>query len=124
MKKFLLLTIVLSAAISISAQTSDSLRSARPDHINILNEKSEYLGYTIKLIPGTTGKYGFDISHVESAALHRFQNPLAFSQKGIQKKEDAYKIAQWIISQYERTGHWVNLVPPHIVNELKINLTN
>ena len=51
---------------------------------------------------------------------HQFQNPLPFSPKGIQKKDDAYKIAQWMIGEYKKTGRWQNIVPPHITRELKI----
>jgi hypothetical protein len=48
---------------------------------------------------------------------HQFQNPLPFSPKGIQKKEDAYKIAQWMIRQYKNAGHGKNIVPAQIAHE-------
>ena len=52
--------------------------------------------------------------------MYQFQNALPFSQKGVQKKEDAYKIAQWIIQDYKKTGHWQNSVSADVARNLKI----
>ena len=52
--------------------------------------------------------------------MHQFENPLPYLPRGIQKKEDAFKIAQWMIRQHAKTGHWENLMSPNIAHELKI----
>ena len=84
----------------------------------------EFQGYLIKLKLGNTEGYGFQLLHDNKVVQHQFDNPLPFSAKGIQKKEDAYKIAQWIINQYLRTGHWENMVPPHAARLLGIQSIN
>ena len=99
----------------------------RPEPVNPMKDKQEYQGYTIRLMPampapGSMGSYGFDILKDNKPVLHQVRNPLPFYPKGIQKKEDAYKIAQWMISEYTNTGHWPKIVPPHIARELKIDV--
>lgn len=125
MKKISLLLIIQMILFACIAQKHESRNVQRPDLVNLLQNKLEYLGYTIQLLPaqpasGSAGSYGFDILKDNKPVVHQFQNPMPFSPSGVQKKEDAYKIAQWIILQYNKTGHWQNIIPPHIARELKV----
>ena len=125
MKKICLLIILQIAVCTLFAQKNEPVNLQRPEPVNPMKDKQEYQGYTIRLmpampIPQSMGSYGFDILKDNKPVVHQFQNPLPFSPKGIQKKEDAYKIAQWMIQEYKKTGHWQNIVPPHIAHELKI----
>lgn len=95
-----------------------------PEPVNPMKDKQEYQGYTIRLMPAlptpqSMGSYGFDILKDNKPVVHQFQSPL-LSPKGLQKKDDAYKVAQWMIREYNKTGHWQTMVPPYIANELKI----
>ena len=105
---------------------SNNVRAQRPpEPVNPQKDKMDYQGYTIRLMPAlptgeSIGSYGFDILKNNKPVVHQFQSPLSTTRKGIQKKEDAYKIAQWMIREFKKNGHWRNMVPPHIANELKI----
>ena len=125
MKKIYLLMILQIIVFTVFAQKNEPVNVQRPEPVNPMKDKQEYQGYTIRLmpamaVPGSMGGYGFDILKDNKPVVHQFQNPLPFSPKGIQKKGDAYKIAQWMIREYKKTGHWQKIVPPHIAHELKI----
>ena len=125
MKKICLLIILQIAVCTLFAQKNEPVKFQRPEPVNPMKDKQEYQGYTIRLmpampVPGSMGSYGFDILKDNKPVVHQFQNTLLFSPKGIQKKDDVYKIAQWMIQEYKNTGHWQNIVPPHMVHELKI----
>ena len=94
--------------------------------VNPVKDKQDYQGYTIMLMPAlptpqSMGSYGFDILKDNLPVVHQSQNASPFMPKGIQKKDDAYKIAQWMIREYKKTGHWQKMLPPHIAHELKLN---
>lgn len=125
MKKIYLLIILQIAVLTLFAQKHEPLNLQRHAPVNPVKDMQEYQGYTIRLIPVMyrsqgMDSYGFDILKDNKPLVHQPHNPLPFSPKGVQKKEDAYKIAQWIIKEYKSTGHWQNTMPPHVANELKI----
>jgi hypothetical protein len=125
MKKIYLLMILQILVFAVFAQKNEPVTVQKPEPVNPMKDKQEYQGYTIRLMPampmpGSMGSYGFDILKDNKPLVHQLRNPLPFSPKGIQKKDDAYKIAQWMIREYKNTGHWQNIVPPHIAHELKI----
>ena len=125
MKKTFLLVVLQVILITLFAQNNVPVTRQLPEPVNPMKDKQDYQGYTIRLMPAlptpqSIGSYGFDILKDDKPVVHQFQNPVPTSPKGIQKKDDAYKIAQWMIREYKKTGHWQNMVPPHIVNELKI----
>lgn len=120
MKKILLILVLHMAALIIHAQKIDPNNILTKVPVVEMNNTRDYSGFTIKLISKNVTGYSFDISAEKNLARH-FQNPLPFSSKGIQKKDDAYKVAQWIINEYKKTGHWENMMPPHIARQLKID---
>jgi hypothetical protein len=120
MKKILLILVLQAATLIIYAQKIDSNSIVRKAAVIDLHNSRDYSGFTIKLIPKNPSCYSFDIFTGTKTLAHHFQNPLPFSPKGVQKREDAYKIAQWIINQYKRTGHWENMMPPHVARQLQI----
>ena len=120
MKKILLTLLLLAAVFINHAQKIDSSNTSTNDVVLAMNNSRIYNGFTIKLISKNITSYSFDIL-AEKSLAHHFQNPLPFARKGIQKKEDAYKVAQWIISEYQKTGHWENMMPPHIARQLQID---
>jgi hypothetical protein len=119
MKKILLILVLHIAALIIHAQKIDSANILTKVPVAEMNNARDYSGFTIKLISKNVTGYAFDILAEKNSARH-FQNPLPFSPKGVQKKEDAYKIAQWIINEYKKTGHWENMIPPHVARQLGI----
>ena len=125
MKKICFLITLQIAVTTLFAQKHEPFNLQKHALVDAAKDTQKYQGYTIRLIPvmhrwQKTGSYGFDIIKENKAQVHQFPNPLPYLPGGVQKKEDAYKIAQWIIKEYLKTGHWQNTMPPHVANELKI----
>jgi hypothetical protein len=91
-----------------------------------MKDKNDYAGYTIRLLPVIPvpgqgrSSLGFVILKGDKPVMHQVQNPLPYPATGIQRKEDAYKIAQWMIREFEKTARWPFPVPPHTIHDLKI----
>jgi hypothetical protein len=120
MKQILLILALQLATLLIYAQKVDPNSISRRVPIIEMNNTTNYSGFTIQLISKNLDRYSFDILTGTKTLAHHFQDPLPFSPKGIQKKEDAYKIAQWMINRYKKTGHWENMMPPHVAQQLEI----
>jgi len=120
MKKILLILFLLVAVFILHAQKIDSSNLLTKVPVVEMNNSRLYNGFTIKLISKNITSYTFDILAENNLARH-FQNPLPFARKGIQKSEDAYKVAQWIIGEYKKTGHWETMMPPHVARQLQID---
>lgn len=71
----------------------------KQEPVNSKNDHQEFEGYTIRLLPAMGGTYGYDILKGNDRVIHQSRNPFTFSSKGLVKKEDAFKLAQWQIRQ-------------------------
>jgi hypothetical protein len=125
MKKLCFVIVLQIVAFTLFAQKHDLLKIQRTIPDIPTNNMQEYQGYVIKLIQALpasdrTECYGFDILKDGRRLVHQPRNPLAFSPGGVPKKEDAYKIAEWIIREYKNTEQWQNTMPPQVANDLKI----
>src|SRR5262245_6588176 len=121
MKKIRLVLLLQLGVLTIHAQKIDSNSTLTKVPVIEANNIRDYKGFTVKLISRVEAtNYSFDIQAEKNLTRH-FQNPMPFAPKGIQKKEDAYKIAQWIINEYKKTGHWENSIPPHVARQLGID---
>jgi hypothetical protein len=47
-------------------------------------------------------------------------NPINMLPEGFTTKEDAFKVAEWMIKEYGNQNHLPPMVPPHVLHELKI----
>jgi len=119
MKKNCIVILLLLATFTTFAQERDSIGLRRFVPGNLLRERTEYKGFMITFRTEAGRDYRFDILMDNKPVEYGFPNPLPFS-RGIRRKDDAYKIAQWIINEYQKTGHWKHTMPPHIARELKI----
>jgi len=114
----LLLHIIVS---NVFAQTHDPVSLNAQRRIKSTIDSGRYRGYMITIqLPPNSKSYGFDISKDDEMVGNQFKNPLPFAINGIRTKEDAYKVAQWIIDEHSNTGHWQHTMPPHIAKRLKI----
>jgi hypothetical protein len=124
MKIIFLFIIVQTFVSTLPAQNLNTNNPQRTQPVRTLNNIQEYQGYTIRLEPAKAGGLNFYFLKDNRIIPHRFQNPLPFSERGIEREEDAYKIAHWIINEYLKTGHWQNMMPPHIARQLGIQLSH
>ena len=74
-------------------------QAQQQEPVNTKTDRREFKGYTIRLVPATSGTYGYDILKGTERLIHQSCNPFTFSPRGLAKKEDAYKLAQWQIGQ-------------------------
>lgn len=91
MKKFNLACCLLLFFIAAQAQ--------KHEPVNPQKDKQDFEGYTIRLLPTMDGTYGYDILKGNQPIIHQDRNPFTFSSKGLARKEDAFKLAQWQIQQ-------------------------
>jgi hypothetical protein len=114
-----MLLLLQMTALLLFAQTAPNNPKA-PEFIDRVREQKTINGYTVRLLPTAGGGYGFDILQNNKPVVHQFQNPLPYAPKGVQKKDDAYKIALWMITQYRAKRRWEPMMPPHVARNLKI----
>ena len=86
------------------------------------DDKKEIEGFTVQLRTAPGNTYLFDILQgpvVLDPSLRN--NPATSLTKGFATREDAFKVARWMIQRYKKDGHLPSVVPPHVLDELKIN---
>lgn len=111
MKKICLLLIVQIAVFTAFAQNPQNPKDKKdPREITV----------KIKNAPGNT--YLFDIMQGPlPLGLAMQNNPATMLRKGFASREDATKVAEWMIEQYKKDGHLPAVVPPHVLDKLKID---
>jgi hypothetical protein len=91
MKQLFLLLILLVLRIHLIAQPTE--------HFPAVNERQLYKGYTIRLFTNAGQGYGYDILLGSQLLIHQGYHPFTLDPRGLNKKEDAYKVARWQIDQ-------------------------
>jgi hypothetical protein len=93
MKAFCLSTLFMlfAAGGTIAQKQSKSL--------NLQEDKVDYQGYSIKLLPGQGPGFGYAIFKNKELLVQQTYNPFNMSPIGLSKKEDAIKLAQWQVRQ-------------------------
>ncbi len=76
--------------------------------------------FTIQLRPAPANTVLFDIVRQGRPVFNQPMNPVTMLPKGFQTKEDAFKVAEWMITQYGRLEHFPPMVPPHVAQQLNI----
>lgn len=128
MKKFCALVIFQIAAYSLLAQKEQPANMQNPVRVDPVKDIRDYQGYKIRLIPampvaGNMG-YGFDILKDNKPVLHQVKNPLLHSSKGVQSKDDAFEIAEWVIREYKSAGRWQTTISRQQARALKLKTIN
>jgi len=95
-KHFTLLFIFLFTCIIVHAQTAEKFSPQRDQ--KIMN------GYTIHLTPAFGNTFGFAIMKGNKPVWSQPFNPLSAAPTGFKNKEDAYKVAEWIITKGIKNG--------------------
>jgi hypothetical protein len=93
MKAFYLSTLFMlfAAGATIAQKPSQSL--------NLQEDKVDYQGYSIKLLPGQGPGFGYAIFKNNRLLVQQTYNPFNMSPIGLRKREDAIKLAQWQVRQ-------------------------
>lgn len=60
-----------------------------------------FIGHTIHVFKTGTG-YGYDISYHNRLWAHQTTNPFTSDPNGLQKEEDAIKLAKWQVVHYHQ----------------------
>jgi len=95
-KHFTLIFIFLFTCIIVHAQTAEKFSPQRDQ--KIMN------GYTIHLTPAFGNTFGFAIMKGNKPVWSQPFNPLSAAPTGFKNKEDAYKVAEWIITKGIKNG--------------------
>ena len=77
----------------ISIQTNAQQVKSSVDKKN----KWDVNGYTVKTVKNPDGSYGYLIYKGTERYVKQLSNPYAKSLRGLNKKEDAYKTAAWVV---------------------------
>ena len=73
--------------------------------VNTKKDQRQFNGYTIRLLPSPERTYGYEVILGGKRVIYQTQNPFTASPRGLSKKEDAFKVAQFQIQQREvKTG--------------------
>ena len=88
----------ITTAISLMFFSTVAL-AQNHEPVNFQKEQMEFEGYTIRVLPAIGSTYGYGIWKGKRLVVYQTQNPFTFSHKGLTKKEDVYKLAQWQIKQ-------------------------
>ncbi len=89
MKSYLFTIVVLFFTSMSFAQQANSQKAT-------LN-KMDIDGYTIKIIHQHDGSFGYLIYKGKEHFVRQLSNPFTNSFRGLQKKEDAFTTARWIV---------------------------
>lgn len=71
----------------------------RGEPVNHQKDQQIYQGYTISLLPAMSGTYGYKIVKGKELIAIQMRNPFTGAPDGLNRKEDAFKTAQWQIRQ-------------------------
>src|SRR5689334_16390129 len=116
MKRIFYFFLLLISGITVSAQSPTVPGNGDKKIIQNLTVQ-------LRTAPGNT--YLFDILDGPIVLNMQLQNnPATLLPKGFTSKDDAFKVAEWMITQYKKDGHLPTIVPPHILDQLNIDKVN
>ena len=111
-KIYLLVSIIISSA-TLSAQ--------KVEQINSQIEK-KFEGYIILTKPAPAATFLFDILKNGQLVYQQINNPFTRQPEGFQTKDDAFKVAEWLIKEFKTTQHFSREIPPHVAQQYKIRI--
>ena len=100
-------SILLLSIVSVQAQPP---RPHKPVQVDLKKDKLEYQGFTIRLVPSLDGYFGYQI--LKGRQVLKLQDQSSTPHEYLEKREDAFKAAKWMVDQYVATGHMPANLPP------------
>ena len=112
-KKTTMLLGLLLMAITVSAQQTERFDGAK--------DKKEINGYTVYLVPAFGNTFGFGIIKGKRSIAVQLNNPFSPALAGFKTKEDAFKLAEWVVNEDIKNGR----PPQHFSQEVakQLNLS-
>ena len=104
---------LLISVTTIFAQQAEKFDPAK--------DQKQMQGYVIHLVPVPGGTFGFTIIKGKKAVWSQLSNPFVPGQNGFKLKEDAYKLAEWIVSEEIKNGAAPKRFTPQLAKQLNIN---
>ena len=99
---------------------SGSLLAQKKEPVNPAKDKKEINGFVVRL-KLKPGNYQYEILRGNRPVDLKEHNPELIMPQGFENKEDAFKLAAWVIREQKKTGHFPSMIPPHVAMELGID---
>ncbi len=113
MKKTLTLIALVLSAHTIFAQQKNAF-------IDSVKDSREFNGYNIQLKAAPGNSFLFNLLKGAKPVFNPPINPLTRSPLGFARKEDAYRLAMWMVAQYGKSGQFPMLLPPELAKQLNL----
>jgi hypothetical protein len=104
---------ILLIVTTINAQQSEKFDPAK--------DKEAFQGYSIHLMPVPGNTFGFIIIKDKRAIWSQINNPFTHGQEGFLHKQDAYKVAEWIVNESIKNGKVPRQIPPALAKQLNLS---
>ncbi len=105
----------MSAAVIFAQQ--------KPLLIDPVKDKKDKGGYTILLKAAPANTVLFDLLKAGKAVFNQQMNPVTMLPIGFDTKNDAWKVAEYMIDQYGKQGKFPPILPPNVAIILNIQNT-
>ena len=100
-----------------------SIRAAHAQQVEKFNpekEKREINGYTIRLVPLAVNTFGFFIMKGDKPVYSQLSDPFSHGPLGFKNKEDAYKVAEWVVRIDSKNGKPPLTISPSVAKQLNL----
>jgi hypothetical protein len=99
-------------------------KAQQAEKFNPEKDKRVISGYTIDLIPMPLNTFGFDIIKGNRAFYIQLSNPFMKGPFGFKNKEDAYKLAGWIVNESNKNGRPPVTIPRSVAKQLNLQTSD
>ena len=84
-------------------------------------DHKEIRGSVIRLMPSPNGGFGFSVMKDKIMLWSQLNNPfMPGKQTGFTHKADAYKLAEWVVSEKEKNSLALLVMPKELAKQLNI----
>ena len=112
--------IVMLVLFCLIFGAAEAQTSAKP--LDPVKDRKEKDGYVIQLNPAPQNTILFDILKDGAPVFNQPMNPVTLQPPGFESREDAWKLAEWMIGQYAGQGKFPAQVPPQVALQLNVKL--
>ena len=96
----------------------------KPLLIDFVKDKKEKSGYTIQLKTARGNTISFDLLKAGRPVFNQPMNPVTMLPMGFVTKNDALKVAEYMIDQYGKQGKFPQILPPNVSAILNLQNLN